>query len=239
MKRVAVLLWFTALIPFEIFAQYDPVDLNSEAYHIARGGRLYDKWFKESEAAHRPDQANPAYPQQSHYHADRKHGDWRCKECHGWDYKGRDGIYRSGKHATGIVGINRVLGRSSGQIERILSDSTHDLKRWMPQQDIKDLALFVSKGQFDVAHYIDADGVVVMGDATRGVGYYQTICANCHGLDGAAEDTAPPLGGLSRKNPWEVLHKILNGQPNAEMPALRALDKQIPVDILAYLQTLK
>ncbi len=34
------------------------------------------------------------------------------------------------------------------------------------------------------------------------------------------------------------MHKILNGQPGADMPAMRALDMQISVDILAYLQTL-
>ena len=64
------------------------------------------------------------------------------------------------------------------------------------------------------------------------------FAAACHGLDGKAEDEAPPLGKLSNKNPWETMHKILNGQPGEEMPALRALDKQITVDILAYLQTL-
>jgi thiosulfate dehydrogenase len=39
-------------------------------------------------------------------------------------------------------------------------------------------------------------------------------------------------------NPWEVMHKILNGQPGESMPALRALDRQIVVDIMAHLSTL-
>ena len=30
---------------------------------------------------------------------------WRCKECHGWDYAGKDGAYGSGDHRTGIVGV--------------------------------------------------------------------------------------------------------------------------------------
>lgn len=39
-------------------------------------------------------------------------------------------------------------------------------------------------------------------------------------------------------NPWEVLHKILNGQPAEQMPALRTLDRQIAVDLMAHLATL-
>jgi thiosulfate dehydrogenase len=39
-------------------------------------------------------------------------------------------------------------------------------------------------------------------------------------------------------NPWEVMHKIMNGQPNEQMPALRAIDRQVAVDIMAHLATL-
>ena len=31
--------------------------------------------------------------------------------------------------------------------------------------------------------------------------------------------------GAQMGNPWEVMHKILNGQPGEQMPALRALDR--------------
>ena len=46
----------------------------------------------------------------------------------------------------------------------------------------------------------------------------------------------PSLGKLAGKNPWEVLHKILNGQPGANMPALRSLDISYSINILTYLQ---
>jgi thiosulfate dehydrogenase len=39
-------------------------------------------------------------------------------------------------------------------------------------------------------------------------------------------------------NPWEVMHKILNGQPDEEMPALRALDRQVVADILSHMANL-
>ena len=68
---------------------------------IARGGRLYDKWFGENKAE-KPTGNHLAYPADGKYKDDAT---WRCKECHGWDYLGKDGAYSSGKHATGIVGI--------------------------------------------------------------------------------------------------------------------------------------
>ena len=67
---------------------------------------------------------------------------------------------------------------------------------------------------------------------------YQRRCANCHGADGKLPKDMPPLGQLSNKNPWEVLHKILNGQPDEKMPALRALPLEVSADVNAYLQTL-
>ena len=50
--------------------------------------------------------------------------------------------------------------------------------------------------------------------------------------------TIPPLGNIAKNNPWEALHKILNGHPDEEMPALRVLDIQVLVNVLAYIQTL-
>jgi thiosulfate dehydrogenase len=46
------------------------------------------------------------------------------------------------------------------------------------------------------------------------------------------------MGKLANDNPWEVLHKVINGQPNEEMPALIAFDIQVAIDVLAYLQRL-
>ena len=43
---------------------------------------------------------------------------------------------------------------------------------------------------------------------------------------------------LPAGNAVEMLHKVLNGQPGESMPALRALDPQIAVDIVSYLPKL-
>ncbi|MBT8003481.1 MAG: hypothetical protein HN578_11245, partial [Rhodospirillales bacterium] len=66
----------------------------------------------------------------------------------------------------------------------------------------------------------------------------ETICANCHGMDGQKFRHMLSLGNIASKNPWESFHKILNGHPGETMPALRAFDQSILVGILAYTQTL-
>src|SRR3989338_7187253 len=84
--------------------QIEAHDELSAAQHVVavdRGGVLYDSWYgalgKEA-----PKETHPAYPK-----AGKQKGatTWRCKECHGWDYKGASGVYSKGGHYTGIPGI--------------------------------------------------------------------------------------------------------------------------------------
>ena len=63
---------------------------------LVRGGQLYDTWWKVAgvkdttpPAGNNPDYARTTGTQQGP-------ATWRCKECHGWDYRGRDGAYQSG-----------------------------------------------------------------------------------------------------------------------------------------------
>lgn len=202
---------------------------------IARGARLYDKWFAENKTA-KPTADHPAYPHKGGQYA--KDTSWRCKECHGWDYRGKDGAYAKGGHATGIKGINAAAGRDPKAIAAMLRDTTHGYSEaQLPAKDAEALALFVSRGQIDMTKYVDAATGKPKGDAVKGEAYFNTLCAGCHGIDGKKVPDAPSLGSVAG-NPYEMLHKILNGQPSESMPALRALDVQISVDIAAYLQTL-
>jgi len=202
---------------------------------IARGGRLYDKWFAENRAA-KPTSDHAAYPHKGGRYG--KDTSWRCKECHGWDYKGKDGAYATGGHATGIPGIRAAAGKDPNAIAAVLRDKTHGYtEQQLPPKDAADLALFVSKGQIDVARYVIDKAP--KGDGAKGAAYFNTLCAGCHGLDGKkiTANNAPPLGSVADNIP-EMMHKILNGQPAETMPALRALDPQITVDIVTHLQTL-
>ena len=210
----------------------------SDAYSIARGGRLYDKWFEESEEGEAPQVAHPNYPDTGKYKGN-KSADWRCKECHGWDYLGNQGAYAGGKHYTGIKGIQGMAGADPAMIVSVLKNETHALvQSGLTDKDYRDLAMFVSKGQIRSESIIDTQSKAVKGDTAAGQSYFETVCANCHGLDGKWDDQIPPLGKLANDNPWEVLHKVSYGQPDEEMPALNAFGTSVAVDILAYLQTL-
>lgn len=205
------------------------------AASIVNGGRLYDDWQVHSGG---PGQAlpHPAYPPKAYY-ANTPAMTWRCKECHGFDYRGNQGEYASGTHATGIKGIRAMAGADPEQIMAILTNSTHFYGAVLKYRDLLDLANFVSHGQIDVDTAIDPRTRLSRGDAARGAAHYRTICAGCHGLEGhfTAKRT---LSRQARANPWESLHKILNGHPDEVMPALRELDRKVITDILAHIQGL-
>lgn len=203
---------------------------------IVRGGRLYDNWYMETKGLV-PQAPHPAYPAERRY-ADQPEVNWRCKECHGWDYLGRDGVYFEGPHFTGIKGIRAMAGADAEPIIAVLKDKTHAYDGLMSERDFRDLANFVSQGQVDMGAYIDRATRQAKGDKTRREAYYATICANCHGRDGLKIRTMPPLGSVAKANPWEALHNMLNGHPAESMPALRALGMPVLVDVLAYVQTL-
>lgn len=233
MQRIFLL----ALMPGLMIAWQSSVATESLDYSIARGGKLYDKWFKVNSYG-TPKVANPAYPENGQY-KEKKGADWRCKECHGWDYRGKGGTYATGKHYTGVDGIFPAGAMNKAQLVSILRGPQHGYTEDMlTDKELIDLSNFLQKGMLDMDEYINRKTKMIAGDASQGASYYQTICAGCHGLDGKGEEDSPALGNLSIKNPWEALHKILNGQPGADMPAMRALDMQVSIDILAYLQTL-
>jgi len=208
------------------------VDAQAE---IARGGRLYDNWISETGVT-APDAPHALYPADGAYAKDAA-TTWRCKECHGWDYLGRDGAYATGKHATGIPGIQGGAFGDTDEVARRLAAPPHDYGARLSPQDLRRVALFVTHGQLAMESWIDRTSREIRGDAARGRVHYAALCAGCHGAEGHAEDM-PVLGKVARENPWEFLHKVLNGQPNTGMPALRTLDGDVAADIAAFAQTL-
>jgi len=202
---------------------------------VAQGGKLYDKWFKVIKAP-TPKDTHMSWPSSN----TKKKGNatHRCKSCHGWDGLGKDGAYASGSYKTGIKGVNGMIGADVAKIIAVLKDSTHGYAGKMGDKDFNDLALFVSKGQVDMTKYIDYSTKAPKGNAGKGKEYYDTICAGCHGANGDQPMDMKKTLGKQMGNPQEVLHKILNGHPGEPMPALRALNRQVPADILTYLSIL-
>jgi cytochrome c553 len=202
---------------------------------IARGGRLYDKWYKVVKAE-APKESHKLYPASNAKIAADPATNWRCKECHGWDRLGADGAYKTGSHASGIKGIDGMSGGDPAAVVALLKGD-HGYGDKLSDADLNDLANFVVYGQVDWATYIDAEAKKSKGDAAAGKQVFSTMCVNCHGPEGKLPKEMPPLGSLAG-NPWEVMHKILNGQPGEVMPALRAVDHKVSADLMAYIATL-
>lgn len=218
----------------------------TDVFAIARGGQLYDKWWAVLDGKP-PSTTHRSYPMDGR---EKDAMTWRCKECHGWDYKGKDGAYGKGRHATGIKGIGGKSGAKPADIAKILRDRTHGYPPSMLSDKAVDwLARFVSAGQINMDRYIDRNTKKVKGDAASGARHYQTVCTLCHGQDGKllnladADDPAVAegpvyVGTVALEDPWRTLHKIRSGQPGTPMISLMSLSVQDQVNILAYLQTL-
>lgn len=200
-------------------------------WRLAVGGRLYDNWWAVLGGAP-PDSTHRRYPAAGPL--DGGPETWRCVSCHGWDYRG----------VAGVPGLRSFDGRDADAVARIVRDRTHRYTPAMiPDDALRNLALFITAGQHDTTAFVDPATSAVAGDPVRGRQIYQNVCAICHNFLGDAEITgeAPDLrtlGAVAARNPAQALHKVRNGQPSADMLALRAFDMQAALDVIAYAQSL-
>ncbi|MBF0368538.1 MAG: c-type cytochrome [Magnetococcales bacterium] len=214
---------------------------HSELWEITQGGLLYDNWAIVQDTP-LPQSTHPSYPIEGQ---EKGPTTWLCHTCHGWDYKGRDGVYGLGNHFTGIKGLRRMVGKPVEKIVGIIRDDIHQFSPEMiSEASEKRLAAFLSRGQVDMDLFIDPDTNKALGIAQNGEQFYQSICAICHGPSGRAinlgQENAPIyLGTVANRNPWKALHKIRNGQPGAIMISfMTLLDVQDQLDILSHSQRL-
>ena len=212
---------------------------------LSGGGPLYDMWWEVIGAA-APTTDQPLWKTQT---TNTRTGadTWRCKECHGWDYRGVDGAYGSGSHKTGFKGIQGAASMSAGDLTAWLTgkkNPDHDFSQVMSEPYIQALVTFMQKETLDPSAYVNADKTV-KGDPARGKVKFEGTCAACHGQDGKRlnfGDAAEPeyVGTIAADNPWEFLHKASFGHPGVPMPAGKALGWSLEdiVNVLAFAQTL-
>lgn len=186
---------------------------------VAEGGRAYDKWWVDT-GLQEPRGTHPSYPAEGKATGSAT---WRCKECHGWDYRGRDGAYASGSHYSGITGIRTYADANPAAIYAILVNPVHQYNKVLPRSLLNSLSIFVAQGQLKMRKYIDPQTLQVSGNAKQGRKIFDDNCVKCHGRDGREINFTPGsgkreyVGTIAQKNPWETLHKIRNGQPGSEM----------------------
>lgn len=220
----------------KLFSYMQTLPRQPSLVSIVRGGRLYDDWTMETRHA-APMGIHPSYPRNLEIQIPAKQT-WLCKECHGWDYRGKDGQYHAGRHFTGISGIQNAQGKDIKKIIRTLKDRNHGYGGILENQDLLDLANFVSFGQVDTDQYIERNSKKALGNYKEHTTFYPTLCGGCHGAKGREIRTMGALGRVANDDPWKALHKILNGHPAEEMPAWRSLNPEIILDLLGYIQSL-
>jgi len=228
-----------------IQATYDVLGAND----VVAGGKLYDKWWQKAASSTEPLTTQPNWPASNT--AVSGSATWRCKACHGWDYRGADGAYATGKYATNIQGIVTTTSfimqySSAANVYGFLkTNSSHGFTTIFTTGEFYQLTKFIMTMRTEVAasqsgvNFInDSSKLTKDTDIVNGKTLYNSAniitCSNagCHGEDGEAFDFAdgdpanPPnefVHHIAKENPWKFIHKIRFGQPNyIAMPALYA-----------------
>lgn len=205
---------------------------------LARGGVLYDNLIDE--LGIKIDKNHPSYPAEGKI---KGPDTWRCKECHGWDYKGKAGAYSKGSHYTGIIGVRAYANQSPDEIVKVIKNDKHAFGDMLPDDALEALSLFVAYGQVDTDLYIDRQTKKSIGDPANGERIFMVTCTKCHGKDGKEinfKDEKKPeyIGTVSNGNPWETLHKIRWGHPESQMISLLFLELKEQLDVLSFCQSL-
>jgi thiosulfate dehydrogenase len=223
------------------------------------GARLYDEFWAEGDAPE-PTDDHPLWASRPDTTSNTRTGadTWRCRECHGWDYRGVEGAYAEGGHATGFPGIlDTSLDKDT--LFSFLKDSDGENAHAYGEAGLTDdeiwaLVKFVLE-EAEAPSLVDASGSC-MGDATMGETYFTdgiTPTAQgcgvdaCHGPEGLTVPTGADtdfedwLGLVASEDPWEFHHKVFYGSAGSGlMPSfivLGATAQQV-ADVCAFAQTL-
>ncbi|MHB1481179.1 MAG: c-type cytochrome [Bellilinea sp.] len=216
---------------------------------VIQGGQLYDDWTKLIQPAPTLEGSHPIWGQQT---TNTLSGvdTYRCVSCHGWDYQGADGAFRSGANFTGFPGIYDAREQDAAALEDALTgglNQEHDFSSYLDDSDREALIAFIQNGLIDDNLYIDMVSLKVLnGDLENGKALYLAACAECHGDDGRLiqfryEGQDINLGKLAIQDPWRFLHRTRFGTARApEMVIGTELGwtAQDGRDVLLFSQTL-
>jgi thiosulfate dehydrogenase len=210
------------------------------------GGLLYDDWMKQLEVE-APAEDHPLWKTQDTNSRSGK-DTWRCKECHGWDYKGLEGAYGSGSHLTGFIGVLDSVSMTEVELLAWMDgseNSEHSFSGYFQEAEMTLIVNFLKYGLFDTADYINPDKSVTGGDELNGKVLFDGLCAACHGEDGKTlnfgdEEKPEYVGTIAFDNPWEFWHKTSFGHPNSQMVSVLRIGWSLQdiADVLTYSQTL-
>ncbi len=215
---------------------------------VTEGGRIYDDWMAAT-GANAPDGNQALWATQSTSQLSGA-DTYTCAVCHGFDYKGKDGVNAPGtENYTGFPGVLDAKNKSADDLKAILTgkkDPKHDFSAYLTNPELDALIAFLQNGVSDRSAYFNADGSV-KGDPAHGKTEFNSVCQICHGADGKSINFAEEgstegeyVGTIAVNEPQTMFHVGTVGEPGAHMPAGMNLgwSQQDIADLIAYLQTL-
>jgi len=222
-----VILILMVIIGSISFANVSARDNPQEISPVSRGAQIYDDWTSVVSDAAIPVGNHPIWSRQSN-NTISGIDTWRCVVCHGWDYQGIDGAFRSGSYSTGFPGLLEASTKDQSTLVQALdgsSDAQHNFTSMLSDDEIESVTAFIQTGLIDDNEYIDiVTRKVTGGNFANGKEKYEQVCSSCHGDDGTLatfryEGTEVSLGTLAVQDPWRFLHRTRFGTARPpEMP---------------------
>ena len=219
-----------------------------QASPVTEGGRMYDNWI-DALGATAPTGDQPLWKTQT-ANTSLSGGDtWLCSNCHGFDYKGADGVNSQGSEGyTGFPGILDARRKSADELTAWLDGTKnpdHNFKDYFNADEMARMVAFMQGDMIDRSTFVDANGKAT-GDPIHGKVLYTSICKICHGDDGktinfaAADGGYEYVGTIAVNEPFGLMHKATNGLAGTPMVAGINFGwyPQDIADVLAWAQTL-
>jgi len=220
---------------------------NGQPGDAVAGARIYQNWMIALDIKP-PEGDQPLWSEQE---SNERSGDvtWRCKECHGWDYKGAEGAFGPGSvRYTGFPSLEGSVGTSQEEVLAWLDGSNnpnHNFLEITNPNALNNLAVFLRTMQADLALIIDYDTGEAMGDEISGAELYASACEECHGSTGrrinfSAAGSPLYVGDLATVDPWKTAHAIRFGSVLGDMPGTEEVGWSLGkvADVIAFSQTL-
>jgi len=230
------------------FSHVSARDNPQEISPVSRGAQIYDDWTSVVVDAAMPVGNNPIWSRQTN-NTISGIDTWRCVVCHGWDYQGVDGAFRTGPYSTGFPGLLESSSKNNASLIKALdgtTDSQHNFTSMLNDDDLNAVVTFLQTGLINDNEYIDiVTRKVIGGNVSNGKEKFEQTCASCHGDDGTKatfryEGTEVALGTLAVQDPWRFLHRTRFGTARApDMPLGYELGwtPEDGRDLLLYVQT--
>jgi len=239
---------------FKIFVQPIPIEFDQSDYdkaNVVRGGRLYDNWWREKNVS-KPSSDNPIWEKVLERFPENtinNENQWRCKECHGWDYKGHSGTYNEDSdHYTDIPGLSKTnlqynvknifFAIVNGSVNY---GSINEISHQFTGLDLLNLAdtYDLTKFIFQIARLSETN--TFEGNKSKGVEIFNNIpndnnrsCTyvSCHTESSSLTPSLEQIINLAFQDPNKFLHKLRFGSPGTNMPS--GMNKNDAEDVLAF-----